>query len=153
MQRRQRARQQNQQVAESLRDRARGLVDPDRQRPDAAGAGNQDSPVAQRPITDNPANFEPVDATRGSPAGDDPGRVVGEWFDPDRTELPPGERRAAAGEMRQAARRARDAVENQQVPRRYRDLVQRVFERVDRRADEVGSPAGSVAPQGRDANP
>jgi hypothetical protein len=153
MQRRQQARQQNQQVAESLRDRARGLIDPDQQRPDATGAGNQDSPVARRPITDNPANFEPVDATRGSPAGDDPGRVVGEWFDPDRTELPPGERRAAAGEMRQAARRARDAVENQQVPRRYRDLVQRVFERVDRRADEVGSPAGSVAPQGRDANP
>jgi hypothetical protein len=75
--------------------------------------------------------------------------VVGEWFDPNRQELPPGERAAAASELRRAARRARDAVENQQVPRRYRDLVQRVFDRVDQRAEEVGG--GSIAPQGQDA--
>lgn len=151
MQQRQQARQQNQRVADSLRDRARGLIDPDHQPHDTsdAGAGSQDASITRRPITDDPSRFEPVDATRGQPSGDDSGRVVGEWFDPDRTELPPGERQAAAGEMRQAARRARDAVENQQVPRRYRDLVQRVFERVERRADEVGS----VAPQGRDAAP
>ena len=48
--------------------------------------------------------------------------------DPDRTDVPAGARRAAAGEMRRAARKARDAVENQQVPRRYRDLIQRVFD-------------------------
>lgn len=77
--------------------------------------------------------------------------MVGEWFDPDRTELPAAERRAAADELRRAAGRARDAVENQQVPRHRRELVQRVFERIGRRAEEVGS--GSVAPQGRDANP
>ena len=92
---------------------------------------------------------EPVDASRGAPDPDAGTRIVGEWFDPDRTEVPGAQRRAAAGEMRRAARRARDAVENQQVPRRYRDLVQRVFERVDSRAGELD--AETVAPQGADA--
>ena len=113
--------------------------------------GVGESGVAQGTPDDRPVQFEPVDASGGRADPDAGSRVVGEWFDPDRTELPASERQAAAGQLREAARRARDAVDNQQVPRRYRDLVQRVFERVDRRAEEIGS--GSVAPQGRDAGP
>ncbi len=136
-------------MAQSLRDRARGLLDPDAP-PSPDGAGDRDAPIADaaRP-PDDPAGFEPVDASRGRADPDAGTRIVGEWFDPDRTEVPGAQRRAAAGEMRRAARRARDAVENQQVPRRYRDLVQRVFERVDSRAGELG--AETVAPQGADA--
>lgn len=137
-------------MAESLRQRARGLIDPEGGR--GAGDGPGEDRLTSAPPPDDPARFEPVDASRNDAGdGDDAGRVVGEWFDPDRTELPPAERRAAADELRQAARRARDAIENQQVPRRRRDLVQRVFERVGQRAREAGE--GSVAPQGRDANP
>jgi uncharacterized protein YjbJ (UPF0337 family) len=156
MQRRQDARRQNQQVAESLRERARGLIDPDPNAP-PGGAGDTDAPPARSIAgADAPTNFEPVDASGpGTPDTGENARVVGEWFDPDRTEVPAGDRQAAAGQMRRAAGRARDAVENQQVPRRYRDLVQRVFDRVDRRADQIGGPSdpGSVAPQGKDASP
>lgn len=150
LQRRQQAREDNQRLAERLRDRARDLIDPDAPQ-GPGGPGDRDSAIAERTPEDRPVRFEPVDASGGRADPDAGSRVVGEWFDPDRTELPPSERQAAAGQMRDAARRARDAVDNQQVPRRYRDLVQRVFERVDRRAEEIGS--GSVAPQGRDANP
>lgn len=142
------ARDESRRVAQSLRDRARGLLDPDAP-PSPGGAGEQDAPIAGGGTPDDPARFEPVDASRGAPDPDAGTRIVGEWFDPDRTEMPGAQRRAAAGEMRRAARRARDAVENQQVPRRYRDLVQRVFERVDSRAGELG--AETVAPQGADA--
>ena len=149
---REQAREQNQRVAESLRERARDLIDPGaRDRPDGTGGPDgSDAPITPRDFAEIPPDaFEPVDASRPAPAGsDDSSRVVGEWFDPERTDVPAGERRAAAGEMRRAARRARDAVDNQQVPRRYRDLIQRVFDRVDRRAEEVGGP---VAPQGEDA--
>jgi hypothetical protein len=152
-----RAREQNRQVAESLRDRARGLIEPgreDRSR-GPGGPGSEDGPLNPGDFAEiPPEQFEPVDASGpGTPDPDGTSRVVGEWFDPDRTDVPAGERRAAAGEMRRAARKARDAVENQQVPRRYRDLIQRVFDRVDQRADEVGGSGGAIAPQGRDASP
>lgn len=152
-----RAREQNRQVAESLRERARGLIEPGRDdRPRGPGGpGSEDGPLIPRDFAEiPPEQFEPVDASGpGTPDPDGTSRVVGEWFDPDRTDVPAGERRAAAGEMRRAARKARDAVENQQVPRRYRDLIQRVFDRVDQRADEVGGSGGGIAPQGRDASP
>lgn len=147
-------------MADSLREQSRDLIDPDRRDrpPGPGGPGDADAPpVPGRAAEPLPPNFEPVDASRpAAPGADESARVVGEWFDPDRTELPAGERQAAAGEMRRAARKARDAVENQQVPRRYRDLIQRVFDRVDRRADEVGGGgdgAGGIAPQGKDARP
>lgn len=147
MQQRSQGREQNRRVAEALRERSRGLIDPER-RDGPGGAGRDDTPLVRRDPIDNPAQFEPVDATGANdPGADEPARMVGEWYDPHRRELPAGERTEAAGELRRAARRARDAVENQQVPRRYRDLIQRVFDRVDKRADEVGGPA----PQGEDA--
>lgn len=151
------AREQNRRVAESLRDRAEGLIDPGREDrpPGPGGAGSEDGPLNPRDFVEiPPEQFEPVDASGpGTPDPDGSSRVVGEWFDPDRTDVPAGERRAAAAEMRRAAREARDAVENQQVPRRYRDLIQQVFDRVDQRAEEVGGAGGGIAPQGRDASP
>jgi len=167
---RQSAREQNQRVAESLRERARDLVgdspddganqnaggnqsgDPSGLDDPGGGAGSMpwDRSRAERAPVD-PSRFEPVDASSGAPSTDETGRVVGDWFDPDRQELPATERAAAASEMRRAARRARDAVDNQQVPRRYRDLIKRVFDRVERRAAEV-APAGPAAP-GQDAKP
>lgn len=145
------ARQRNRQVAESLRDRARGLMDDPSLPPGDGGAGREDAPLAQdNPLTDDPARYEPVDASGQASQDPDSGRVVGEWFDPNREDLPPSERAAAAGEMRRAVRKARDAMDNQQVPRRYRDLVRRVFDRVERRAEEV---APGPAPQGQDAQP
>ncbi|RMH25619.1 MAG: hypothetical protein D6692_10675 [Planctomycetota bacterium] len=145
------ARQRNRQVAESLRERARGLMDDPSLPPGDGGAGREDAPLAQdNPLTDDPSRYEPVDVSGQTPQDPDSGRVVGEWFDPNREDLPPSERAAAAGEMRRAVRKARDAVDNQQVPRRYRDLVRRVFDRVERRAEEV---APGPAPQGQDAQP
>jgi len=162
------AREENQRVADSLRARARDLVnegaddpaeDPERGGADpaqppgtggAAGAGTRDAapPGALPDTLMDPARFEPVDASGDSASADDTGRVVGDWFDPNREEIPASDRASAASELRRAARKARDAVDNQQVPRRYRDLVRRVFERVERRADGVAPAA-----QGQDAKP
>lgn len=165
------AREQNQRVAESLRERARDLVDNDPNNdPNDDGTGGRDPSMgdglgesrggvgdglSDRGLTDeqrsDPSRFEPVDASGGPAPEGDPGRVVGDWFDPDRQELPASEREAAASELKRAARRARDAVDNQQVPRRYRDLVRKVFDRVENRAEEV-APQGPAAP-GQDAKP
>lgn len=161
MRERQDARNQNRRVAESLRKRARDLVnrnapgDPADQEsmPDARSTQDRrlagDDPAnPSSPI--DPSQFEPVDASGdSSPDAGTSDRVVGEWFDPNRSELPPAERAAARQELTKAARRARDAVDNQEVPRRYRDLIRRVFDRVQRQADDADPSA--PAPAGQDA--
>ncbi|MFG0314650.1 MAG: hypothetical protein ACF8LL_10755, partial [Phycisphaerales bacterium] len=58
----------------------------------------------------------------------------------------------AAQRLRRASQEAQKALEEQQVPRRYRHLVREVFQRVQDRADEIEGD-GRIAPQGQDAVP
>jgi hypothetical protein len=50
-----------------------------------------------------------------------------------------------------SARQAQRAIEDNRVPRRYQDLVRRVFERYKRRSDD-GSVEPPPAPIGKDAD-
>ncbi|MEO1512567.1 MAG: hypothetical protein AAFU70_10865 [Planctomycetota bacterium] len=95
------------------------------------------------PPTTDPwsGDTELVDA-RDRDADDTRERVVSEWFkDPEGRPLDAAAPAEAREAIRRAARDAERAVEQQTVPRRYEDLVRRVFERYARRADDAASEA------------
>jgi len=109
---------------------------------DAAGPRGPIVPPTDRtPLGDVPTT--PVDARPSDPAASPKDRVIAEWLSdraPDRGG--PVTREAVAEGVRDAARGAERAIEQQAVPQRYGDLVRRVFRRyVDRAA-----PAGPVTP-------
>ncbi|MEZ6164352.1 MAG: hypothetical protein R3B67_07965 [Phycisphaerales bacterium] len=120
--------------------------------PDVRGAGDGERNPDAKPL--DPSSSEhttvPVDATDDEPASG--GQPVGEWYGPDGEPVEPGQSNEAAQRLRRASQEAQKAVEEQQVPRRYRHLVREVFERVQERANQLDKP-GEVAPQGQDAKP
>lgn len=177
MEQRRRQAQRNSERAQEIRERARELIEPgasgrdprqdqnqeqdqpgasreQTQRPPSNEGGGGDGPRTQSPApaTDPDAAREylPVDA-----AGDEQGESgdpVGKWYAPEGEAPEQGDAKQAAQRLRQAAQRAQRAVDQQQVPRKYRHLVREVFRRVEDRANELGG-TGKIAPQGQDAKP
>lgn len=146
--------QDRQQRAQDLRDRARELLggrrDPSDQQ-GGRGAGERDAtsmrpPMPFTPRTE-PADFRP-DPTE-APAGSE--RVVSEWYGDDGPRPDAASQREAARVVREAAGGARRALEQQAVPRKYRNLVRSVYERMERRVGEAppaDAPLGQDAPDG-----
>ena len=100
--------------------------------------------------TESTSDFVPVDARYQENTVS--GQPVGEWYGPDGESAEPGTNEQTAQRFRRASREAQKAIEEQQVPRRYRHLVREVFQRVQERADEIEG-TGTIAPQGKDAVP
>ena len=90
---------------------------------------------------------EPADFRDPTAPADE--RVVSEWFDERGLPADPQRRTEAAQRLREAAGSAKRAIEQQAVPRKYRDLVRGVYERMERRA---AGEAPEVVPLGRDAD-
>lgn len=99
----------------------------------SGGAGSQDPAGPEQEPGTAPSATEPADFRRGD-NNDADGGIVSDWYDPDKP-MPEGVGRAdAARRMRDAADSARRAVEQQRVPRKYRDLIRRVYERMESRS-------------------
>jgi len=80
------------------------------------------------------------------------GEPVGKWYGPEGEATEPGQSSQTAQRFRRASEQAQRAIDEQQVPRRYRHLVREAFERVKERADAIEG-GGTIAPQGKDAVP
>ncbi len=103
------------------------------------GPGSEPAPMVQgKPRTPFNTQTTPIDARRpATVSGNEkpPERTISEWYSDkpiDRNQPPGG--LAPADAMRQAADGAERAIENQQVPGRYQDLVRRVFRRYSEQA-------------------
>lgn len=142
------------QRARELRERADEMLGgsrPDGEpRGGGAGDGDRDATTARPPTRFGDAATAPADF-RPDPgaAAEGSERIVSEWFGeggerPDGAASP-----GAARAVREAAGGARRAIEQQAVPRKYRDLVRGVFDRMERR---VGGAPPEDAPLGRDAS-
>ncbi len=110
-----------------------------------AGAGRGDDATDRSGGGTAPGETEPADFRRGD--GDGGGRIVSDWFDPESPRPTAPGRSDAARRMREAADGARRAIEQQQVPRKYRDLIRRVYERMEQRSAEFSEdvPLGENA--------
>lgn len=169
MERQQRQSQQQREQAEQLREQAERLMNRDpsqedegqgtRRAPDqivppemseGGGDGERDPNAPDLDPTDTDSDFIPVDARDEEAPGD--GKPIGEWYGPDGEPVAPGTNEQTAQRFRRASQEAQRAVEEQQIPRRYRHLVREVFQRVQERADKMDG-TGTIAPQGQDAVP
>jgi hypothetical protein len=168
MERQQRQSQQQRERAERLREQAERLMNRDesdeqgqgaRRAPDqatppdmseGAGDGERDPAAPDLNGTDSESDFLPVDARDDEVPAE--GRPIGEWYGPDGEPVAPGTNEQTAQRFRRASQEAQRAVEEQQVPRRYRHLVREVFQRVQERAEKMDG-SGTIAPQGQDAVP
>ena len=157
------------QDAEDLRQVARELIDPQQSPPDGQPQGvkpnqesadpNGPSPAGNQPADTNQTNtpldpndqpeYIPVDGRK--PGETDNARKAGEWYAPDDPDASPTDRARSAERLREAANSAKRAVDNQQIPRRYRELIRDVYKRVEKRADEAEKTT-TIQP-GRDADP
>lgn len=102
------------------------------------GPGDQDGVRAEGPtVKPYEGPTTPVDARKATVAGQDRPRerTVAEWYS-DKPVDREGKGVAPTEMMREAARGAERAIEQQQVPARYQELVRRVF----RRYSEQGGP-------------
>ncbi|MCA9288663.1 MAG: hypothetical protein KDA05_08765, partial [Phycisphaerales bacterium] len=104
--------------------------------------------AAQRPPSTEPTRFESVDASRPDDSARE--QIISEWLgEPGEMTADPAARQEALGaRVREAAAGAERAVEAQEVPSRYSDLIRRVFRRYAERAGEP--PRAEDAP---DAGP
>ena len=95
------------------------------------GPGDEDGTRAEKgPAKPFEGPTVPVDARRASVAGKEPPRerTVAEWYS-DKPVDREAKSVAPAEMMREAARGAERAIEQQQVPAKYQELVRRVFRR------------------------
>ncbi|MCR9076282.1 MAG: hypothetical protein NXI07_09620, partial [bacterium] len=168
MERRQRQSERQREQAERLREQADRLINRDpaeqegqdtqprsqQQTPpqmgEGAGDGERDPDAPPAGSDRTSSDFVPVDARDQENSSQ--GQPVGEWYGPDGEPVDPGTSQQAAQRLRRASQEAQKALEEQQVPRRYRHLVREVFQRVQDRADQIEG-GGSIAPQGQDAVP
>lgn len=170
MEQQQQRSQRDQQQSQRLREQAQRLMRPqDEQQPEpeqgegrampesendpqsrGAGDGERDPNTPELVPDDNQSQFVPVDA-RDQDATEG-GQPVGKWYGPEGEPLDPGQSSQTAQRFRRASQQAQRAIDEQQVPRRYRHLVREVFERVKSRADSIND-GGRIAPQGQDATP
>lgn len=167
MQQEQQQSQRQRERAEQLREQAERLIrDPSeedgqgaRRAPDqttppelseGGGDGERDPNTLDATPSDRESDFVPVDAR--DQENDASGKPIGEWYAPEGEPAPPGTNEQAAQRFRRASQEAQKAVDEQQVPRRYRHLIKEVFQRVQERADKLDG-TGTIAPQGQDAVP
>ncbi|MEL6498318.1 MAG: hypothetical protein AAFZ67_12200 [Planctomycetota bacterium] len=118
--------------ADDLRDRADQMLG-EESRGDRTPTAPDVTELAEDPATAaDPwsAPTELIDARDRDAATDARERVISEWFkDPEGRPLDAAAPSEARDTIQRAARNAERAVEQQTVPRRYEDLVRRVFER------------------------
>lgn len=167
MQQEQQQSQRQRERAEQLREQAERLIrDPSeeegqgaRRAPDqttppesseGGGDGERDPNTPDATRSDRESDFVPVDAR--DQENDASGQPIGEWYAPEGEPAPPGTNEQTAQRFRRASQEAQKAVDEQQVPRRYRHLIKEVFQRVQERADKLDGK-GTIAPQGQDAVP
>ncbi|MFG0298653.1 MAG: hypothetical protein ACF8K1_03520 [Phycisphaerales bacterium JB047] len=161
---------ENERNAERLREQARRLTSPedrpegdevgqsgrmpeqpeDQQRPGGAGDGERDPNTEPTVLDQNQSTSVPIDAR--DKEGGSGGEPVGKWYGPEGERPAPGQSSETAQRFRRASEQAQRAIDEQQVPRRYRHLVREAFERVKKRADAIEG-GGTIAPQGQDAVP
>ncbi len=168
MEKRKERSQRSQEQADDVREQARKLIDPDETQEPPEGesqgvrpqenqqdqrgrAGDEDRTEQENARETDPGavrDFVPVDAS--DPGASDNAQPVGKWYAPDGEAVEPGGAKQAAQRFREASEKAQRAIEDQQVPRKYRRVVREAFKRVNDRASELESGA-KVAPQGKDA--
>jgi hypothetical protein len=126
------AQKQLEQMTPEQREQARKMAEDFARGKGNGGPGFQRAPVTrgpQRPLREGPTT--PVDARQpATVSGNEkpPERTVAEWYS-DKPSAS-GARGAASDEpFKQAAQGAERAIERQEVPGRYQDLVRRVFKR------------------------
>ena len=121
--------------------------------PRGQGGGDGERDPGAQPAQNDPSEstFVPVDARDEESAPG--GKPVGKWYGPDGEPIEPGQSDQTAQRFRRATKEAQRAIDEQQVPRRYRHLVREVFQRVQDRAETIEGGGGSIAPQGQDAVP
>ncbi|MEL6796133.1 MAG: hypothetical protein AAFO89_04840 [Planctomycetota bacterium] len=126
------------QFADQLRDRADQMLEDESadERSPAAMQSPQPADAEEAPADPWSAPTELIDARDRDADPETRERVISEWFkDPEGRPLDAAAPSDARETIRRAARDAERAVEQQTVPRRYEDLVRRVFERYARRAE------------------
>ena len=169
MQRRKGQSRKAQEQSENIREQVRELMDSEQMPEDQEKTGQQgaesqqtqeenagnkgDEPRVEenQRIPENPVDgqeYVTVDGSDTEPnESSDP---VGQWYAPDGESGPQSQAGETVQRLRNASQRAQRAVEEQQVPRKYRQLVRETFKRVNERADAIES-GGKIAPQGIDA--
>ncbi len=177
MERRKERIQRNQEQADDIRQQARELIEPNRSQelpqPQEQGEDGQgrralseeNQPEQRRspgdgprtgedePVMNDPnavSDFVPLDASGPDRAQNT--NPVGKWYAPDGETPEPGSARQAAQRFKEASKQAQRAIEQYQVPRKYRRIVREAFKRIEERADAIES-GGKIAPQGKDATP
>lgn len=111
--------------------------------------GDQDEFVPEIEPADQPDNQEyvPVQAADEQAQADDSSTPVGQWYNPDEGRPDPNGQSQTAERFRNAARKAREQVDDRRVPRRYRDVIRDYFKQLDQRAKNITpSTDGSDAP-------
>ncbi|MEM7628258.1 MAG: hypothetical protein AAF356_02430 [Planctomycetota bacterium] len=156
-------REQAQRLRERANDLMNGPPDNPQDQPAEPGpfAGDRDAidrvpPQGPPRDASSERGFETFDARPGEATEGARESVVAEWFD-DRPRAPgdaagPGTQRGdgASQRLREAARGAERAVEDQAVPRRYRDLVRSVFRRLEQQGPPAQqAPSSSPPPSGQ----
>ncbi|GIK18536.1 MAG: hypothetical protein DYG93_13035 [Leptolyngbya sp. PLA2] len=129
--------------ARDLREHARRLLG---REPGDAPAGpwpDEREFARDTPPPDEPWGSEttPIDARDPRETGED-GRVVAQWFADGRRTEDGASHRVMQESIREAARSAEEALEQQAVPPARRDLVRRVFERYQKRAESQQGGGG-----------
>lgn len=125
---------------------------PDSQQGEKRGAGDGERApnTPQLGPDQRKSEFVPIDGRDPDAGGG--GQPVGKWYAPEGEPLDPTQSGQTAQRFRRASEQAQRAIDEQQVPRRYRHLVREVFDRVTKRADAIEG-TGTIAPQGKDASP
>lgn len=100
--------------------------------PTGSGAGNEDNAGDTTAGTTDPWQQELMDLREREGQADRDMRTVAEWFG-DGQDGPGNWGSAASEDLRRAARGAREAIENERVPKRRSELIRRVFERYTER--------------------
>lgn len=151
MQRRQQDAQQSRETAQRLREQAEQLLEQaspeerEQARRLAELLAQEQGPT--RPF--DTARFDDVDA-RQAPRdeSDDAGRVIAEWLSQGRNERDGTVGRAdAQRRITDAARGAQRAIEEQQTPPRYADMISRYFRRLPDAARQASDSAPSTSPR------
>lgn len=169
MQRRKGQSRKAQEQSENIREQVRELMDSEQMPEDQEKTGQQgvDSQQTQDENAGNKGDEPRVKENQRTPEnavdgqeyvtvdGSDPesnesGDPVGQWYAPDGETGTQSQAGNTVQRLRNASQRAQRAVDEQQVPRKYRQLVRDTFKRVNERADAIES-GGKIAPQGKDA--
>ncbi len=176
LERRKERAQRTQEQADDIRQQARELIEQEPSQPQDQGEERQggralseenqpEQPEQRRspgdgsrmgenePLMNDPnavSDFVPVDAS--GPDQTENTNPVGKWYASDGAPLDPGRARQVAQRFKEASKQAQQAIEQHQVPRKYRRVVREAFKRIQERADAIESD-GKIAPQGKDATP